>query len=633
MSGALERQWATELRQLNRDGGQPGVTQSPQALQIAEAIKRLQTRSLEMLNAEGASVRGYDSYISRTSHSPDRLLQMRVEGFLALAYQHFDLTRMYPNRTPEYIEQALRRTWAELVDGGTAGPEGVFQATTRNVADAVSQSRSIHFASADAWLDYMAEVSDHSASTVVINSALRAARDAGLMRIMGSNPKHSLETDFARALTHATANGDVQAMQRLEDSKDTFDRWLSLLDGSGSKITNRNWAAVTQNILTTQRLAKLGFLPISQLTDLASIWSEARYQGVPIVPRALGVLGSYLRGSRSSSEKREVADLLGAALDGWLGHLGVMLENSDPQIAGSVTGTLSRWQNIFFRLTGASWLTDSAREGAMAMSARHLGMQRGRSFAALGEETPRIMLAFGVGEHEWQALSRANWTVGREGRTFLIPGDAQAIPEDAISAYIAAVGRDDLTPAEARNDIGLKLRAFYADRRDYSVLNPGVRERAALYQGTSADSAFGMALRLGFQFKSFMVSSILRQWGREIYGQQAGLNQIFGIAQFMTGATVLGMASNAIGQAFKGQDPTSQWESDLPAAVGAGFLRGGAASIAGDFLFGELGRHGTSFGEYAAGPTGGYLETARCPLQGKAGRQPGRGPRQSVARE
>lgn len=604
MSDAIARDWARELHELNRRGGQPGVTGNRQAREIAEIVQRMQQRGVDMVNAEGGYIGRYDGYIARTTHSPDRLNRMGEDAWIALAYQHFDLATMFPNRTPAYIDTALRGEYRQLVNGKTQGVEGEFRANSKNIARQVSESRSIHFRDADSWLGYMAAASDHTPSQVVIGSAMKAARDAGLMRVWGTNPKHALETDFTRALNHAIANGDNAAVQKLNDSKRSYDLWMSYLDGSAGGIRNRTRAAIVQNVLAVQRMAKLGMLPFSQLTDLASISGELRYQGVGFFDRLTGgIFGAYFRGAKTA-EKREVADLVGSAIDGWLGHMNIQLEVADPQMSGTITGTLSQWQNAFFRYSGASWMTDAAREASVSMMARHFGKQRGRAFADLGTGESRIMAAFSIGEPEWKALNAApNWTVGSEGRVYLTPDVADDIPDTAINAWIAATGRSDLTADEARNVIGNRLRSYFADRQDYAVLNPGVRERAAMYSGTTADSGLGIALRLVFQFKSFMFASVLRQVGREVYGRQGTLGAISGMMQFAVAATALGVAANALSQLAKGQNPFSQWKSDAGAAVTAGLIRGGGASILGDFLFSEWNRHGSGLAEYVAGPT------------------------------
>ena len=234
----------------------------------------------------------------------------------------------------------------------------------------------------------------------------------------------------------------------------------------------------------------------------------------------------------------------------------------------------------------------------MVAMARNMGRHHGRQWNAINAPEQRIMRAFNIGEREWDALSQADWTVGQEGRTYLTPRDALMIPDEAIDAYYADHIAEDpnFEPdyAPFRDEMARRLYSYYADRMDYGVLNPGVAEKAILYQGRAADTPMGIALRLGMQFKSFAVAKIRRTWGRELHGGQGSMGAVAGIAQFAVHGTLLGILANGLNQLFKGQDPFSQWEDNPTLAVVKGFTRAGTASIVGDFLASEFSRNGQS---------------------------------------
>jgi hypothetical protein len=70
-SKALEDKWSDELFELNREPyGKPGITKDAKALEIAKIVRKWQTQSMAMLNREGAWVRSYSGYVTRTSHDP-----------------------------------------------------------------------------------------------------------------------------------------------------------------------------------------------------------------------------------------------------------------------------------------------------------------------------------------------------------------------------------------------------------------------------------------------------------------------------------------------------------------------------------------------------------------------------------
>jgi hypothetical protein len=608
---SLEREWARELEQLNMRNGQPGITGNRQAQQIAQAIYNMQRAGVEMLNTEGAFVGSYNGYISKTTHSAHLLRRMGEDEWVSLAQRHFDIDTIYPNRAPEFIDNALREQYRRIASGlhdsyDPAELDVITYSAGQNMAKKVSERRVIHFKSADDWLAYMEQASEMTPTQVIFQSAMSMSRDAGLMRVWGTNPKRALETDFVMSLQRARDAGDMDLVQRLNEQRRHYDLWMSYMTGEANHVHNQTANLIVHNTLAVQRMAKLGFLPFAQLTDLASVAGELRYQGVGFVDRLTATLGGYIRGGHGS-EKRQVSELLNAFIEGEIGQYGALMEVNDPRISGGFTGRIHQIQEWFFRYTGAMAMTNRARGSVMVMMSRNLGQHKDTPWVNMDAPEQRIMQAFSIGEHEWDALRQAPWLVGNEGRTYLTPRDALAIPDAAIDAYNQATGTVNEYGA-FRRQMADRLYAYYADRMDYGVLQPGVAERAILYQGAAADTPLGAALRLAMQFKSFTVAMLRRTWGREIYGGQSSMGAIGGLMQFFILGTILGIVSNGLNQLLKGQDPTSQWDEFPTQAVLAGFTRAGAASIMGDYLFGQWNRHGTSLAAYALGPTMGEVE-------------------------
>lgn len=153
---------------------------------------------------------------------------------------------------------------------------------------------------------------------------------------------------------------------------------------------------------------------------------------------------------------------------------------------------------------------------------------------------------------------------------------------------------------KAREDLALKIHAYYADRGEYAVLAPGARERAILRQGTRAGTPAGEALRFVTQFKAFPVAVMSKAWGREIHGGNHGMGRVAGIVHMMVAATAFGYVAGMLKDLWKLRTPRDPRD---PATWGAAFLQGGGAGIYGDFLLGKASRFGNSALETVAGPT------------------------------
>ncbi|WP_448207293.1 hypothetical protein [Azospirillum sp. sgz302134] len=181
---------------------------------------------------------------------------------------------------------------------------------------------------------------------------------------------------------------------------------------------------------------------------------------------------------------------------------------------------------------------------------------------------------------------------------------AQVEMVERIDAIAALPGRLDEQVARARDgfreDLALKLHAYFADRGEYAVLNPGARERAMLRQGTQAGTVAGEALRFVTQFKAFPVAMVTKVWGREVYGGQDAGARAAGIVHMMLGSTVFGYVAGALKDLAKGRTPRDPADPETWAAA---WTQGGALGIYGDYLFGHYSRFGNVPLETAAGPT------------------------------
>jgi hypothetical protein len=109
------------------------------------------------------------------------------------------------------------------------------------------------------------------------------------------------------------------------------------------------------------------------------------------------------------------------------------------------------------------------------------------------------------------------------------------------------------------------------------------------------------------QFKQFPTTMLTKTWETELRGG----GRAHGQGRRHHRADRRHHARRRVGQLpqcdAKGQDPNAQWRNQPGQALMAAFLRGGAASIYGDYLLGEYSRHGMNFLEGLAGPTFGQL--------------------------
>ena len=630
-SRALETEWVKELGELNRtdQGPRKPVTGNKQALAIAEAIQRMQQRGLEGLRREGAWIGNYDGYVARTTHTADRVRRMGREEWVKLARRTFDTDTIYPNQPAIEIDAALGKQWERIATGehekfSPQDLELMQSIPGQNMAKKISESRSIHFKDAAKWLEYIREASDETPTSVIMKSAMRAGRDAGLMKIWGTNPNASFKADMQmlRLKEARNVNEDGGAgMRRFQRNEINFKRWFGLMNGELTTPVNELAARITQNYLALQRTAKLGFLPFAMATHIGTVNGELRYQGVPFFKRITDSVLSFIP---AGPVKAEVIKNITSEFYHITGELHSMLEGNDMRVGGRFTRGVSALQNAMFKYTGATFMNETLRKSHIAQMASHFGRLRDSAWADIGGSEQRIMRAFDIAEPEWNALTdyQTKWLKPRGAdQAYLTPDAAKGISDRAMTAYAEAKGMQaldangearDWRPEELdkmREDLAHKVYAYFADRVDYGAWGHGVGERAILTQGNRPGSALGISLAIMTQYKSFAVFMIRRTMGRDWYGE-AGANKISGLLQMVVATGVLGIFQNALTQMLKGQNPESQWRANPTAAAGNALVRGGGLSIVGDYLFSEYNRYDKQGVDWLAGPSAGLINTA-----------------------
>lgn len=607
-----ERSIALELAELNdnKGNGKPGITNDPVALHIAKAIKTAQDMARELVNKNGADVGQLNRYIARTDHSPERLISMGEQGWIKLVRDTADLAKTYGADNAAHWDEMLSGTYKKLSTGDHSdvnAPEDMFLVKNMNIAKQLSQSRVIHFKDAESWYRYQQEAASSDVTTRWLKGFQGSARDAGIMSVLGTNPLDNLGR-IVKTLKDAATTPEERV--KIDREAPKWERWVKVMTGDANRITNKGAALATQNYLTLQRTAKLGFLPFSQFADLATVMSELRYQGVDFPRRILGPLGAYFQGE--GSQQREVAKLVGGAVEGWLAEIQHTLgsrERFDAELGGGpVTAGLSAIQNFMFKVTGATTMTNRGKEAGVYLMARHWGEARGMPWEGLNDAERRIMGAFEIGPSEWRALNAATQWSDVQGSQFLTPSVVNDIPAADMQAWKSAVGREKLTDDQARDVLATRLWRYYADREKYALLDLGTRERSIGSWGGPSDTKAGAAWRAVFQFKSFMTAMIGRTWGREINGGQGATGAVYGIVEFAAVAGVLGTISTILRDVATGTDPFHRFHEDPRQYLAESFARGGAMGPAGDFLFAEQSRHGQNFTSWALGPAGGIID-------------------------
>lgn len=605
----LEPEIARELEQLTLENGQPGISGSQNAKRIAEILHKYRSVNVQRQNRAGAWIKELPGYITRQTHDQSRLRRASArlgagatrdpEANFA-AWRDF-ISPLLDERTFDGVEDRngfLRSAYDALVAGKHLKSEGgdndlMFAFTgPGNLAKRISAHRKLHFRNADAWMSYNEQFGRTSLTESVMQELELGARNTAIMEAFGTNPRAMFDTVLDELET--TYRGDPRKFDRLR--RESLQHQFAEIDGTATVSVNPTLARVSAGARAVQTLAKLGGATLSAISDLAFTASEIRFQGRSVLGSYGQTLSNFLDGLPANVDRRHVADLIGAGLDGQIGDVAARFSSQD-----HMAGRIAKLQQTFFKLNLLGPWTDAHKRGLGLMMARDLAIQP-ESWDGIEPRIRQNLERYGIDAERW-TVARLGIREAEDGRTYLLPSEIEALGDDAIPGLSGRQVR------AMRDEVATALRSYIVDRADFASPTPGARERAIMRRGLQPGTASGEALRFVMQFKGFPITALTKPLGREVYGQGAktladallkGQGDLLGLAHLVVASTVLGYLAQSVKEIAKGREPR---DPNDPATWTAAMLQGGGLGIYGDFLLGETNRFGRSLLDTLAGPT------------------------------
>lgn len=503
----------------------------------------------------------------------------------------------------------LGRIWTDIVSGRHETVQGAGDdldgfKPPPGKARAVSRSRTLHFKSPDAWMDYNEKYGRGSLFEAVDGQMQRGAQNAELMKAFGPSPRASFEAEVERLAEQAKARGDAEAIKKLSLTG-LVNHEFSQLDGSATAPESVRLAAFSRGVRVSQQLAKLGGMVLSALTDTALAASALSRAGVSYLDGYTGVYGSILK--LNGEAREEVADMLNVASRVALGDITARHNALD-----GANGVMGRALSVFYKANLFTFWQNRIRRGAGAILARHLGRNAQKPFTALDVSTRTALERYGINEGLWNELRRHAGEVEDLGSFLTLDAARDADPRTLAAALGMKKPKDGWAQAqlrEARDEAELRLQAYFVDQVDNAMTEPRARERARIRRGLKPGTGWGTAMELFMQFKTFPVTVITRQLGPALKGY-GGRSPVAATAHLILASTALGFVAMQAKEIAKGRMPRPLRDEDgnvRPGVFLAAFLQGGGAGIYGDLLLADYNRFGGGVADTLGGPAVGEL--------------------------
>lgn len=581
-----------------RQGKTP--TGSEMVPELAQVIVKHQEYWRNLKNENGAWIGKLDDYITSRSHNPTLIRNAGFDAWKAEIEQHLDWGRTLQSMPDKNKDEFLANVYKGLAYGHhlkSGDDKGGFQGAA-NLAKKLSQERVLHFKGPEAEFAYAQKFASGGLGYQMAMALEHTAQSVGLMKVLGANPGSMIER-LMKHVNESTPMG-VTPMERHQ-----IEVALKSVDGTMRAPVNDVMARVTTYSLAVQSLSKLGGALLSQFGDIAPRMMEFKRQGMNPMEAVSTQVEGFVGGLGGEARREALLDIAGLTDS-------LTAEMARANAVDPIGGTLSKMNDVFFRITGQHRWQLGAEGSAAVMIAKNLARQTDKEFAGLHGDLQVLLRQHGIGEAEWKAIRQGSQKA-LDDASYLSPQSPKDLPNEALDHLLTpdqlASKQVDRWRDKMREELSDRMHNFYSDRVGFAAIKPDAKTRAMLLQGTQPGTWLGSGLRLVTQFKSFPIAFLQKAMGSAVYGSgsdtlgQAVRNpKAMGeVATLVLTSTVLGYMSMVAKDLVKGREPRDPTD---PRTMMAALQQGGGMGIYGDFLFGEAkSRTGGTLVSNLAGPT------------------------------
>lgn len=579
------------------------------AKQFHEVAERLRQR----FNRAGGNVGRLEDWGMPQSHSQMLAAKAGKDKWVSDHLGWVDRNR-YVNPDGSLMDDAAVRTflesaWETIATNGAnkidpGKPGGFGMAANRG-----SQERQIHYKDADAYLAAQRQYSDTSMMQALIGHVAQMARDVALVEALGPNPNLMFrywadEAKRAMTLRDPKSTGKINSqIARLETIYNEV---------SGAKRPPAS-AALAEGF-DTYRLsnvgARLGSAALTSLTDVGTTALTSIYNGIPVMQTMANELRVL---NPANATDRRQALRAGLGLDQFIGAInrwGTDGLQQDAQVSGRLARYAQGAAAGVMKLSGMNALTGAGQQAFGSVLMDSIGsLTRGADDLATlaggkggDARLARRLTDSGITDTDfsvWRMAKPEDWR--GMGDTVLTAESIYRVPDVALAALAE---QTNMTPTRLREQAATRLMAYVEGETSMAVIEPGARERVAMYGSMQRGTIASELWRSVLQFKAFPIAAFIRH-GERALAQEGAIGKGAYIAGLVAMTTVMGGIAMQLNEVAAGRDPKNMAD---PKFWGQAFLKGGALGLYGDFLFADYTQYGTSIGGTLGGPLIGDAE-------------------------
>lgn len=559
---------------------------------LAKGIRKALEDMRLMFNEAGGIIGQLDNYGLPHSHSRRAVTKAGFDQWFqdiapnlkwSQIEDHMTGKPFQPEGAPPPSMETQQRFLREIYDNLKYGKESQEAIYGRPTGSALykrrAESRSLHFNSADQWIEYNTKYGSGDPFKSLMGHVHKMSRDIVAMREFGPNPGMGIEYQEQLAMKRARKEG-LNAGKVSSNGK--FARRMFRVESGGGQAETLFQDYVSTFLSSTRHVLTSAFLDraiIASLSDTNTVRLAAQQMGM----NPGNVLSRHVKMMSDSMTKDD------ALRAGWvadtLADPGIALARFQSEVPpGEVAERLS---SASMRIQGLSGWTDAGRIAFQMEMAGLMAANAGRALSDVDAPLKKALRDVGVTDDDWAQFTRAEhmFTAGN-GATFASPiywREATDLPYDQAE------------------DIFFKIQGMIEEQTEFAVPT-----QSLLARGMVDPSAYDIPpgtlpyeiVKSGLMFKSFAMTFTVNQWRRTM-AQPSLAGKIGYAANLVGGATALGAVSLQLAEIIKGNDPQDMTNPMFWARAG---LKGGGFAVVGDIVSAGQSSWGGGFGSYVAGP-------------------------------
>ena len=445
--------------------------------------------------------------------------------------------------------------------------------------------REVHFKDADSWVAYQEQFGEVNFHDLLSNHIRRMSTEIGMMQTFGSNPEKLVKKLGYDLLNKMMQDPKyVKEHRKIQKQAALINKHFDELAGQALPIDS-NLAQVGGMLRSWTVATKLGSAFLTSFSDQATMKLASEMHGIAYTK----VFGKHVK-QFFNKENRDFAISIGLGVREMTNSL---VRFGDTDIASASTKLAKantnarKIANAVIRTSGLNHITASAKRAFGVSLMHHVSnLNSTKAWDQLGPKDKKMLEGGGIKQDDWTLLQQIQRTEAPTGEKLVTNKDIFNASDDLFldtfqfdrTGYTAQELADHAF--RLKEQLANKYMNYIYTETNAAVLEVGSREQVFMGLNSNRGTVTNELTKFFFQFKSFGVSMIMRQWSRG-FAQGTPQEKFVYFAKLFAYTTVMGALVAQIQNLTQGKDLDDPTTLDFYMKA---IVKGGSASFLADAI-------------------------------------------------